>query len=82
MKKTRPIKNTWYDWLITDISDLKRRSVGGFKNKIVSLFKTKTLKQVVHGRGKKLNKPKTQKQFKENIINSIRNIFILKHEKK
>ena len=82
MKKTRPIKNTWYDWLITDIPDLKRRSVGGFKNKIVSLFKTKTLKQVVYGRGKKLNKPKTQKQFKENIINSIRNIFILKHEKK
>ena len=33
MKKIRPIKNTWYDWLI-------RKSVGGFKDKIVSIFKT------------------------------------------
>ena len=35
----------------------------------------------MYGRGKKLSKAKTQKQSKENIINSIRNPFILKKEK-
>ena len=57
MKNVRPIKNTWYD------------SVGGFKDKIVSLFKTNTPKQAVYGRGKK------QKQSEEKIINSIRNLL-------
>ena len=42
MKNVRPIKNTWYDWLINYIRDPIRKSVGGFKNKIVSLFKTNT----------------------------------------
>ena len=39
MMKTRPIKNTWYDWLIDYIHDSIRKSaggVGGFKDKIVS----------------------------------------------
>ena len=35
----------------------------------------------MRGRGKKLSKPKSQKQSKENIINSIKNLFILKTEK-
>ena len=56
--------------------------IGGFIDKVVSLFNTNTPKQTVHGRGKKLKKPKTQKQSEENIINSIRNAFILKKEKK
>ena len=69
MKKIRPVKNTWYDCLIDYISEPVRKSVGGFKHKIVCLFKTNTPKQTVYGRGKKLSKPKTQ---------NIRNLFILK----
>ena len=34
--------------------------MGGFKDKIVSLFNTNTPKQTVYGRGKKLSKPKKQ----------------------
>ena len=70
MKEIRPIKNTWYDWIIN--SEPVRKSVGGFKDKIISLFKTNTPKQTVHGRGKKLSTPKTQ---------NIRNLFILKKKK-
>ena len=73
MKKIRPIKNNWYDWLINYIPEPIRKNVGGFKDKIVSLFKTNTPKQTVYGRGKKLSKPKTQ--------NKIRNFFILKKKK-
>ena len=39
IKKIRPIKNTWYDWLINHIPEATRKSVGGFKDKIVILFK-------------------------------------------
>ena len=39
MKKIRPIKNTWYDWLIDCIPELIRKSVRGFKDNTVSLFK-------------------------------------------
>ena len=39
MKKTRPIKTTWYDWLIDYISEPIRKSPGGFKDKVISLFK-------------------------------------------
>ena len=35
----------------------------------------------MNGRGNKLSKLRTQKQSKENIINDIRNLFILKKEK-
>ena len=63
-------------WLVNYIPDPIRKSVGGFKDKLVSLFKTNTPKQVVYGRGKK------QKQSEENQINSIRNPFILKKKKK
>ena len=56
-KKISPVQNTWYDWLINYIYEPTRKSVGGFKDEIVSLFKTNTSK--VYGRGKKLSKPKT-----------------------
>ena len=36
----------------------------------------------MYGRGKKLSKPKIQKQSEENLINSIGNPFILKKETK
>ena len=35
--------------------------MGDFKDKIVSIFNTNTPKQTLHGRGKKLSKPKKQK---------------------
>ena len=52
MKKIRPIKNTCYDWLINYIPEPIRKSEGGFKDKVISLFR----------KGNKLNKSKTQKQ--------------------
>ena len=58
MTKTKPIKNTWYDWLINYIPDPIRKSVGDFKDKIVSLFKTNTPEQTVYGREKKVSKPR------------------------
>ena len=64
MKKIRTVKNTWYDWLISYIPEPIRKSVGSFKDKVLSLFKTNIPKQTVHGRGKKLNKAKTQENLK------------------
>ena len=75
MKKIKSIKNTWYDWLINYIPEPIRKSVGGFENKVISLFKTNTPKQTVYGRGKKLSKPKKNKQSK------IRNPFVSKRKK-
>ena len=71
IKKIRPIKNTWYDWLINYISEPIRKSIGGFKYKVFSLFDTNTPNSV--GERKGTSKPKTQ-----NIIYNIRNHFILK----
>ena len=45
MKKIRPIKNTLYDWLIDYIPDPIRKSVGGFKDKTVSLWERKETKE-------------------------------------
>ena len=45
-----------------------RKIAGGFKSKVVSLFKTSKPKQIVYERRKKLSKPKRQKQFEENIL--------------
>ena len=74
MKKIRPIKNTWYDSLVSYFPEAIRKSVDGFKDKTVSLFKTNIHKQTVHGRRKKLNKRKT--------LNKIRNFFILENKEK
>ena len=60
MKKIRPIKNTWYDWLINYIPKPIRKSVSVLKDKFIRLFKTNTPKQNVYARGKKLNKPRKQ----------------------
>ena len=65
MRKVRPIKNIWYDWLINYIPEPIRKSVDDFQDKVNSLCKTKSPKQIVYGRGKKLSKPKTQKQSEE-----------------
>ena len=59
MKKIKPIKNTQYDWLIkydwlnNYIPEPIRNCVGGFKDKLVILFKTNTPKQTLYGRGMK-----------------------------
>ena len=34
MKKTRPIKNIWYDWLINYIPEPITKSIGGLKIKL------------------------------------------------
>ena len=73
MKKIRPIKNIWYDWLINYIPEPIRKSVGGFKDKIVSLFKTNKPKQTVYGRGKKLSQAKKK---------TLKNLLYQKRTKK
>ena len=50
MKKIRPIKNTWHNCLINYVFEPIRKSVGGFKDKILSLFKTNTPEKNVYGR--------------------------------
>ena len=74
MKKIKTIKNTWYYWFINYIPESMRESIGYFKNKVISLFKTNTSKQAVYGRGNELSKAKAQ--------NKIRNPFYIKKEKK
>ena len=67
MKKIRSFKNTWYSWLINYIPEPIRESVGGFKDKFVSIFKKKQPNKIVHGRGKKLSKPKTKNKLQNCI---------------
>ena len=40
MKMKRPINSTWYDCLINYIPEPIRKTAGGFKDKVVSFFKT------------------------------------------
>ena len=63
MKKIRPVKNTQYDQLINYIPKPLRKSVGGFKDKILRVFKTNTPKKSVYGRRKKLSKPRNLKSL-------------------
>ena len=51
--------NYWYDWLISFIPEPVIKIVGGFKDKVVSVFNTDTSKQTVYGREKKIKKRKT-----------------------
>ena len=60
--------------LINRIREPIRKSVGGFKDETVRLFKTNISKQTMYGRAKKLSKAKTQSK--------IRNPFILEKKKK
>ena len=57
MDKKRPIKNTWYDWLINCIPEAITKISGSFQDKVVSLFKTNAIKLMVkkniYGRVKK-----------------------------
>ena len=73
MKLIRPVKNNWYGWIINYITEPIRKSVGGFKDKIVTPAQKNTPKQTVYGIGKKLSKSKIQ---------NINNPFMLKKEKR
>ena len=63
-----------------------RIAAGGFKDKVVCIFKTNTPKdydkQTLYGRGRIPSKPKTQMQSEDKIIKSIINISKLKKENK
>ena len=50
MRKIRPNKNTWYNWLINYIPESIRKSARGSKDKIASLFKANPPKQTVQER--------------------------------
>ena len=63
MKKIRSFKNTWYSWLVNYIPEPIRESVGGFKDKFVSIFTTRQPNKIVHGRRKKLSKQKTENKL-------------------
>ena len=63
MKKMRPIKNSWYDWLINYIPEPIAKIVGGFKDKIVSLFITNTPKKSVYKKKMKKKKKKKKKNL-------------------
>ena len=63
MKKIRPIKNSWYEWLINYIPDPTRKYVKDLKDEIESYFKSINYEQAVpahtdYGRGQKLSKPR------------------------
>ena len=45
MKKIRPVKNTWYDWLISYIPEHITKIVDGFKDEILNLFNSTHLKK-------------------------------------
>ena len=44
------VENTCYNWLVNYILELIRKTVGSFKDKIVSLFKTNTPENMVNKR--------------------------------
>ena len=43
MKKIKPVKNTWHQWLISYILEPIRKSVHGLKDQIVSALKNEIL---------------------------------------
>ena len=79
-KKKIFTKNTWhdwYDWLINYIPEPMQKTVGGVKDQIMSLYKTKFYSKpepvkILQGGGKK--------QSEENIIKGIRNLYKVKIE--
>ena len=50
-------------WLVNYIPEPIRKSVGGFKDKIINLFKTNTLKQTEYGQNHR--KPFASEEDKE-----------------
>ena len=91
IKNIRPIKSTWYDCLINYIPEPIRKSVGGFKDKVVSHFQINTPKQTVYGTGNwELSEQKGQNKFvlktkekeiKDRIIRDIWTLFKTEKER-
>ena len=66
--RKRPIISSWYNCLINYISEPIRKFASSFKDKSISIFKTKTpenYSKQTEGRGKKLSKLKIQKESEE-----------------
>ena len=59
-EKEKSIKNTWYDWLINYFQEPIWKIISGFKDKILSLYKTNTPedygKQNLYGKMEKPSK--------------------------
>ena len=72
--------------MINHILEHIRKTEGGLKDKVVSLFKINTPgeygKQTVYRKRKKLIKLKIQKQSEDNIIKNIRSLFKTKKKMK
>ena len=88
-KKRTFMKSAWYDWhdWLINYTPETIKAVGGVKNRIMILCKTKDYSQpklvkTVYEDGKKPIKLKIQKQSENNIIKNIRNLFKLKKENK
>ena len=89
MKKIRPIKSTWNDWLINYIPEPIRKSVGGFEDKFVSLLTQTHLnnpymggKETKQTQNTKQNYEKRRKKNIDRIEGIIRNIWTLYEKEK
>ena len=74
MKKTRPIEDTWYDWLIDYIPKPIRRSASVLKDKFTSFFKTSRPVQ-----GRKLFR--VEERYSANQQNNILKRFLSEENK-
>ena len=86
MKKRLFAKNTCYDLLINYIPELIK-TMGGVKDKIMSLFETRTTRIMVkhvskdYGGGKKPKNSKLKWQLEDTKIKNLRSLFNLKNRK-
>ena len=67
MKKVRPHRNIYYGWLINDVPDTVRTIVDDFKDKIFSLFKTNTPKEIIINSIRNLFIPKKKEQKEKKL---------------
>ena len=67
MKKVRPHRNIYYGWLINYVPDTVRTIVGDFKDKIFSLFKTNTPKEIIINSIRNFFIPKKKNKKKKKI---------------
>ena len=72
------LKSSWFDWCNWLINDIPK-PIKKTANKLLSLFKSN---KIASSSGKKLSKPKIQKESQDKIINNIRNLFKLEKENK
>ena len=68
IKNKRPIKNACYNWLINYIPEPIQKTAGGFKDKVVNLFKINTSKYY----GKKLCMGEERNQANQKHKNNLK----------